>query len=613
MNNKWFLHARYFLTWIFFFIGAKAFFLLYHFSRSSKLSGTEVSKIFIYGLRMDISFAGYLSIIPFLLLLVKAFFPQLNILKPIKYYTWFFIVLIALLTTVDLELYNAWGFRLDATPLQYLATPTEMAASSGNAPVLLLVGLFLLLSLLGFVLLRKLVPAIIFGAKSQLFFIIWSVWWFAFLIVPIRGGLQHIPINQSDVYFSDNIFANHAAVNLPWNVMYSLSKRNYENQNPYEYFPDSTAQRLVSELYKTPKTTALPKVLHKQQPNVLFIILESYTAKVVGCLGAGELSATPNLDKLAQEGILFNNIYASGDRSEKGLVALLSSYPVQTTTSIVKTPRKTEHLPHLNHVLEAQGYRSRFYYGGELAFANIKSYLLNAGYDHLISKFDFEAKDYNSKWGVHDHVLLQRVLQDLKEEKQPFFTTVFTLSSHEPYDVPMPAKFKGADETTRFRNSVYYTDYALGQFVEAAKKEPWWQNTLVILAADHGHRFPGDDPNDAPSKFRIPFILTGGAIAMQNQVISKVGSQTDIVPTVLAQLNLHEANYQWSKNLLDPQTQDFAFYVFNDGFGYITPQGAVTFDNVAKKIIRKDAQVSPKQIDYGKAYMQLSFKDFLAK
>ncbi|MGV3589604.1 MAG: LTA synthase family protein [Adhaeribacter sp.] len=562
---------------------------------------------------MDISFAGYLSIIPFLLLLVKAFFPPLNILKPLKYYTWFLIGLFALLTTVDLELYNAWGFRLDATPLQYLATPTEMAASSGNAPVFLLVGLFLLLGLLGIILFRKLVPAINFGAKRQLLFIVWSVWWFAFLIVPIRGGLQHIPINQSDVYFSDNIFANHAAVNLPWNVMYSLSKRNYQNQNPYEYFPDSTAQGLVSELYKMPKATILPKVLNKQQPNVLFIILESYTAKAVGCLGAGELSATPNLDKLAQEGILFNNIYASGDRSEKGLVALLSSYPVQTTTSIVKTPRKTEHLPHLNQVLEAQGYRSRFYYGGELAFANIKSYLLNAGYDHLISKFDFEAKDYNSKWGVHDHVLLQRVLQDLRSEKEPFFTTVFTLSSHEPYDIPIAEKFKGTDETTRFRNSVYYTDYALGQFVEAAKKEPWWQNTLVILAADHGHRFPGDDPNDAPSKFRIPFILTGGAIATQNQVISKIGSQTDIVPTVLAQLNLPEANYQWSKNLLDPQVQDFAFYVFNDGFGYITPQGAVTFDNVAKKIIRKDEQVTPKQVNYGKAYMQLSFKDFLAK
>ena len=611
MNNKWLLHVRYFLTWLLFFIGAKAVFLLYHASRTGKLVTSDILKIFFYGLRLDTSFAAYLSIIPFFLFLLKALFPRLNIYGAVKYYTWTFIIIIALLSVVDLELYNAWGFRLDATPLQYLATPNEMAASAGNAPVLRLLLFFLALSLFGIYIFRALVPEFNFPLKRQLLYIILSVWLFVFLIVPIRGGLQHIPVNQSDVYFSDNIFANHAAVNLPWNLMYSLSKRNYENKNPYQYFPDSTAKRMVAGLYNTPADNK-PSLLNNPRPNVLFIILESYTAKVVGCLGA-EPGATPNLDHLAKEGILFDSIYASGDRSEMGLVALLSSYPVQTTTSIVKTPRKTEHLPHLNQILEAQGYNSRFYYGGELAFANIKSYLLNAGYDHLISKFDFEAKDYNSKWGVHDHVLLQRVIQDLHQEKQPFFTTVFTLSSHEPYDIPIPNHFKGSDETTRFRNSVYYTDYAIGQFIKAAKKEPWWQNTLVVLAADHGHRFPGDDPNDAPSKFRIPFILTGGALAMHNQVISKIGSQTDIVPTLLTQMNLPHNNYQWSKNLLNPQSPDFAFYVFNDGFGYITPQGAITFDNVAKKIIRKDEKVSTKQLDYGKAYMQLSFRDFLAK
>ena len=612
MNNKWYLHLRYFLYWVLFFIGAKSVFLLYHFSRTGNLALTEKLKIFLYGLRLDISFAGYLSVIPFFLFLLKALIPQLNILRLVKYYTWFLMGLIALLTVVDLELYNAWGFRLDATPLQYLATPNEMAASAGNAPVLLLLLSFLILCLFGLYLFRLLFTPSLLPAKRQLLYTILSVWFFVFLIVPIRGGLQHIPINQSDVYFSDNIFANHAAVNLPWNLMYSLSKRNYENKNPYEYFPDSTAQRIVADLYKTPAKPQVPALLKKPRPNVLFIILESYTAKVVGCLGA-EPGATPNLDQLAKEGILFNNIYASGDRSEKGLVALLSSYPVQTTTSIVKTPRKTEHLPHLNQILEAQGYSSRFYYGGELAFANIKSYLLNAGYDHLISKFDFEAKEYNSKWGVHDHVLLQRVLRDLHNEKQPFFTTVFTLSSHEPYDIPIPDKFKGTDETTRFRNSVYYTDYAIGQFITAAKKEPWWQNTLIVLAADHGHRFPGDDPNDAPSKFRVPFILTGGALATQNLKISKIGSQTDIVPTVLAQMNLPYQDFHWSKNLLDSTSQDFAFYVFNDGFGFISPPGAVTFDNVAKKVIRKDEAVTPAQLNAGKAYMQVSFGDFLFK
>lgn len=612
MKNKWLIHIKYFFTWILFFIGTKVVFLLYHISQTEKLAITEIIKIFLYGLRLDISFAGYLSAIPFLFFLIKALFPQLRVFNLVKYYTGILLVLIALITVIDLELYNAWGFRLDATPLQYLATPNEMVASAGNAPVILLLLIFLGLIFFGFYIFRRLVPPLSLQIKRQLGYILYAAWLLAFLILPIRGGWQQIPINQSNVYFSTNIFANHAAVNLPWNLMYSLSKRNYENKNPYQYFPDSTAQRYVAALYNTPPAGKSPILLTAPRPNVLFIILESYTAKMVGCLGA-EPGATPNLDQIAKEGILFDQIYASGDRSEKGLVALLSGYPVQTTTSIVKTPRKTEHLPHLNQTLEGQGYGSRFYYGGELAFANIKSYLLNAGYDQLISKFDFDAKDYNSKWGVHDHVLLQRVLQDLKKEKEPFFTTVFTLSSHEPYDIPIQNKFKGSDETTRFRNSVYYTDQALGEFITAAKKENWWQNTLVILAADHGHRLPNDDPNDAPSKFHIPFILTGGALPARNQVVSKIGSQTDIVPTVLSLMNLPVDNYQWGKNLLNPHSRDFAFYVFNDGFGYITPQGVVTYDNVAKKVIRQEPGVTPKQVDFGKAYMQVSFGDFLAK
>jgi phosphoglycerol transferase MdoB-like AlkP superfamily enzyme len=149
--------------------------------------------------------------------------------------------------------------------------------------------------------------------------------------------------------------------------------------------------------------------------------------------------------------------------------------------------------------------------------------------------------------------------------------------------------------------------------MKAAKKEPWWQNTLVILAADHGHRFPGDESIDNPRKFRIPFILTGGALSVNNKVVSKIGSQTDIVPTVLAQMDLRTNQYHWSKNLLNPAAKPFAFYVFNDGFGFISPKGALTFDNVAKQPIQQDPQVTKEELDYGKAYMQYSFSDFLKK
>ncbi|MEP6597316.1 MAG: LTA synthase family protein, partial [Ginsengibacter sp.] len=353
----------------------------------------------------------------------------------------------------------------------------------------------------------------------------------------------------------------------------------------------------------------IPLILSVKRPNIIFIILESYTAKLVGSLG-GEHGVTPNLDKIASEGLLFTNIYAAGDRSEKGQVAILSGYPNQAITSIIKTPTKTQNLPVLNKSLEKEGYHSSYTYGGELEFANIKSYLVNAGFQNLVSKYSFAVSERTTSWGVHDHIVLNRFFEYLNQEQQPFFATVFTLSSHEPYDVPMAPHFKGNDETTLFKNSVFYTDSTIGNFIYRIKKEPLWQNTLVVLVADHGHRLPGDDPNDRPSKFHIPLIFTGGALKLKG-VINNIGSQTDIATTILHQLGISATDFKWGKDLLDSSARQFAFYSFNNGFGFVTPAGAVTIDNVSKKEIYKNPGVGTTSINFGKAYMQFSYQDFL--
>jgi len=510
-------------------------------------------------------------------------------------------------------LYKAWGFRLDSTALQYFKSPKEMVASVSSSPIVLLILVFILLTAFFIWLYIKVFAKYISSPVDtiKILPIIYSLSLLLFLFVPIRGGFQQIPINQSDVYFSDKVFANHAAVNVPWNLMHSILRKDFDKKNPYKYFSDSVAHQYFDSLYVSPKNLP-PEILTTKRPNIIFIILESYTSKLIGCLG-GEQGVTPSIDKIAKEGLLFTNIYASGDRSEKGLVALLSGYPTQTTTSIIKTPSKTEGLPHLNKILEQQGYHSSYYYGGELAFANIKSYLLNAGYDRLISKYDFDKKDYNSKWGVHDHVLLNKFITDLKTEKQPFFSTLFTLSSHEPYEIPTKPAFEGKDATTQFKNSFNYTDKSIGDFIEQAKTQSWWDSTLIIMVADHGHHLPGNESNDHPTKFKIPLILTGGALKLKNAVNTSIGSQTDIAFTLLQQMNLNTNEFKWSKNLLDTTAEQFSFYIFNDGFGYVTPTGAVTFDNVSKKIIYKDPGVTNEQLNLGKAYMQLSFEDFLKR
>jgi phosphoglycerol transferase MdoB-like AlkP superfamily enzyme len=560
---------------------------------------------------MDLSFTSYICIFPFILFFICSLVLKISVEKIILIYTAATVVLLSFLTSVDLDLYKAWGYRIDITPLQYLKSPKEMGTSMSSSPILLLLLIFIVLSALFIWLYKKYFGKFIY-TKAEKFSVanaIVSVFLVVFLFIPIRGGLQKIPINQSVVYFSEKIFANHAALNLPWNLMSSIINNN-STSNPFDYLSKDQAAQMVTGLYSTGKHK-IPSILPVKKPNIIFIIMESFTAKLVGCLG-GEPGVTPNLDKIASEGLLFTNIYAAGDRSEKGQVAVLSGYPNQAITSIIKTPNKTAKLPAITKSLEDAGYHTSYTYGGELEFANIKSYLVNVGFEDLVSKYSFSPSQRITSWGVHDDIVLSRFYENLQKETSPFFATLFTISSHEPYDVPMAPRFKGNDETTLFKNSAAFTDSCLGVFINRLKKDPLWQNTLIILVADHGHPLPGHDPNDRPSKFHIPLIITGGALNMHG-IIPAIGSQTDIVTTVLDQLGINTATFKWGKDLLDSSARQFAFYNFNNGFGFVTPLGKVTVDNVSKKIIYQEGKIDPGTIDTAKAYMQASYQDFLSR
>lgn len=584
---------------------------MYNHSLTSGLGVAEVIKVFAYGFRMDVSFTAYTCIFPFLLFFLKETIVTLRILTAIRIYTICLVVLLSFLSVADYELYRAWGYRMDITPLQYLKSPKEMGTSMYASPILLLCMMLILLAIFFIWMYKKYIeqyiPAI--RIKFSIARLLFSLFIIAFLFVPIRGGIQKIPINQSNVYFSEKLFANHAALNLPWNIMSSLLNKN-SDKNPFEYFSQQEAGLLVNKLYSK-GALKIPSALAVKKPNIIFIILESFTAKLVGCVG-GEPGVTPNLDKIASEGLLFTNIYAAGDRSEKGQIAVLSGYPNQAITSIIKTPKKTENLPAITRTLKNAGYHTSFTYGGELEFANIKSYLLNAGFDDLVSKYSFNPSERTTSWGVHDHIVLNRFLGYLQKEKQPFFATLFTLSSHEPYDVPGALRFKSNDETTLFRNSIAYTDSVIGVFITKLQKDPLWQNTLIVFVADHGHPLPGHDPNDHPSKFHIPLIFTGGALKLHG-VVPTIGSQTDILTTVLDQLDISAAAYKWGKDLLDSSARQFAFYSFNNGFGFVTPSGTFTMDNISKKIIYQTGVIDSATINTGKAYMQLSYQDFLSR
>jgi phosphoglycerol transferase MdoB-like AlkP superfamily enzyme len=258
------------------------------------------------------------------------------------------------------------------------------------------------------------------------------------------------------------------------------------------------------------------------------------------------------------------------------------------------------------------GYQSSFWYGGEINFANFNSFVIGSGFQDIITKNNFDPANYNSKWGVHDHILFQTLKDSMKRVKEPFLKVILTLSSHEPFDVPMEPVFKGSDDMTKYKNSVYYTDKTLGSFLDWAKSTDWWKNALIVMVADHCARVYSDMPNYKQNVFKIPMLWVGGALSKSDMRVMKLGSQVDIPATLLDQLGI-PCDFPFSKDLLSDQSKSFAFYTYNEGFGFITDSSAVAVDLKSKMVVLSEGKNPEYAEKKGKAYLQVLFSDYLKR
>ncbi|MGZ8557073.1 MAG: LTA synthase family protein, partial [Chitinophagaceae bacterium] len=433
------------------------------------------------------------------------------------------------------------------------------------------------------------------------------------LIIPVRGGFQLAPLNQSSVYFSANNYANHAAINATWNFLHSLVSKGATGKNPYQYLSLKQAKEITDSLYfyshisKTERhfsfNTAIPT-------NIVFIIWESFTEKAIH-IAIDNKEVTPHFNRLKQQGIFFSNMYACGDRTNKGIPAILSGYPAMPNTTIIHSPGKSGKLQVLSKLFKEKGYYTPYFYGGEPEFANIKSYLLHGGFDPIIGKDDFAKKDMNSKWGAHDGVVMKRVFEELNKSTKPFFATWLTLTSHEPFETPVSPIFKGKGNTRKFLNSLHYTDQVIGEFINKCSRQAWWNNTVIIITGDHGHPLPAI--KSKADDFRTPMLWIGGALNKKSIVIDKVVSQLDIAATLSKQLGLNTSAFPFSKNVFDSTGRSWAFFTFNDGFGFVDASGRLVFDNVGKRPIHQEGNAGPQKTEAGKAMMQVVYEDFLKK
>ncbi len=598
--------AKYYLFWIAFFVVIRLFFVIYNIRLTSGLDFGTVLGTFGHGLKLDLSMGGYLVGV-MLLVMMLTFWCKgrvtAAIANPVAIC---FIVIFSLIGICDCELYRNWGFRMDCTVLAYLKTPKEAAASTPiwlTALFMVWIAAFawgcikIYIKLIGKPL-RQLEPARWYTLPVLMFVS-------ALCVIPIRGGVGIAPIRTGTVYFSSHPYANHAAVNVQWNFCNSL--RYINNARTPNFMPQAKADSLTAQMLKSGNERV--NLLKTNRPNILIMVMESFTAKAVGCVG-GMLGVTPNLDSLARTGVLFSNCYANGDRSDKGLICILSGYPAQPTTSIVKLTEKAQKLPHLSQKLHAEGYQSSFYYGGDIDFANLKSYFITGNYGRTVTMDEFSRRDMNSKWGAHDHVVLNRWHSDICAMQPPFFSALFTLSSHEPFEVPHTSQFTGSDEESLFLNSVHYTDSCIGDFVRRASAEPWWDSTLIILIADHGSRHPGNSPIHVPEKFHIPMIWLGGALDTTGIIVDKYMNQCDLPLLLCNQLEVDGGDFTFSKDVLTG-SPEFAIYAYNNGYGFVTENEQFTYDLESSKL--SDSEVCDSIVMQSQAFLQTLLHDFNQK
>ncbi len=614
MFKRLFFIVIYFSCWVVFFETARVFFLLYEWPLTKSLSFSLIIKALLNGAKMDASMAAYFSIIPSCFVIVSLYFNSLR--KRFLYITYTATLLFFELFIIigDAEMYKVWGSKIDATSLKYLSSPAELWASISYLPLFWIGFIFVICYFLLLKITIKVFSNFNYLLHSnekkvlQLFLVLLIS---ISLIIPIRGGVQLAPINQSSVYFCNNNYANNVAINASWNFMYSVMRMNRLSQNFYQYMKEDEANKYVNDLFNNEnKVEQIIEVKDGTKPNLLFIVWESFTEKVVNKMVQGKF-IVPNFQNLIKEGIYFENCYASGDRTDKGISAVLSGYPAMPKTSIVNHPEKTTHLPGLGKTLFENGFSTNFYYGGEAEFANIKSYLFAQKFEKLITKNDFLSSQMISKWGVHDDVIAKKLVDDIPKMKQPFFTTWLTLSSHEPFEIPTNPVFKGNDDSIQFFNSLFYTDSCVGAFIAELKKMELWKNTVVVIVADHGHYLPiSENKADA---FRIPLLLLGGALNNQNKLIKKTVSQLDVANTMVQQLGFNTQQFSFSKNLFDASSKSWSAFTFNEGIGFVTDSSRIVFDHISNKNILEEGKTNKSQTEIAKAILQSYYSDFLKR
>lgn len=633
MKSVFIFPLRLLAYWLVFFAIFRIWFVAWFHGEWQQGDSFSAWKSLWYALPLDLSTAAYLMAAPLLLWFAGLAIGERSFRffdKAISILNILLISVLVLIFGANIFIYEEWHTLLNNRALEYLSTPRAMLDSMSLPFKMMSVALYGTFVWLMWRIYRLIVGTNIFPENTSR----WNILAFpvqaSLLFLAIRGGLGVIPINESAVYYSSHLFNNHAATNAAWNLIHSLLEVR-STENHYRFFDEKEAKGRASCLRGECNTLIdLEYDFFENQdssrPNIVFLIMESHTAQVVEELG-GELGICPNLSRLIREGILFENIYSSGYRTDQGLVSILGGYPAQPDQSIVLQIDKAAKLNSLPKILHERGYATAFFYGGELTFANIGVWLTNQRFEKIISEKDFSRVEKTQRWGVDDHILLQRAALEISQLKEPFFATAMTLSLHPPFDVPFQSQWQGQSEREKFLNSAAFADYAIGEFFKIAEQQPWYDNTLFVLVADHGSSNPNGHGLDNPKSRHVPLVFFGKLLHQKwhGARVPIFGNHHDLPATVLKMWRLHSPDLAWSRDLwgFNALVHDLpapantrlesAYFTNESGLGWANTRGKGFYSFGSKNWHIWEGQLDSTAREDAKAYLQVLYDDFLAK
>jgi len=555
---------------------------------------TSLLTLVFNGLRIDLSALGYLLILPAILhpwfMLSKHSKKWLKVLKVIFFFIFICILFFELATPAFI---NEYGFRPNRLFIEYLAYPNEVMKMLFNGHLFTLVLVFSLLILpckplwqfLDKVITTKTSQnSISFKSAAMAFITLFVV-----LALSARGTVGHRPINPSLVYFSTDPLVNSLTLNSIYSVAHAF-KQLGDEKNASKLYGKMNTEKVISLVQqatglspqafanKAQPSLALRLPVYQGKPKNLVIILEeSLGAQYVSSLGG--LPLTPEINKLNNQGWAFKNLYATGTRSVRGIEAVITGFTPTPARAVVKLDKSQHGFFTIASLLAKHDYSTQFIYGGESHFDNMKSFFLGNGFVDIVDFKDIENPQFVGSWGASDEDLFNQAdieLTKLQQSEKPFFSFIFSSSNHDPFEIPTgvvtPIEYTKAqlsqyDEKELSRHkAIQYADYALGKFIAKAKKQPYWQDTIFLVVADHDARALGSDV--VPIKnFHIPGVILNAA--KQSFSDERVVSQIDLAPTLLSLMGISNYSPMLGHDLNNLNVPERAMMQYADNFAYM--------------------------------------------